>query len=150
MFVNTLCGKTMGEEEMTLDIIMLTIGASLLSGLVGVGISACFFARLERRKLKVDTARRLLGSRFNIEGVEFQQAMNEVTVVFADDKRITEVMDAFWNVIEKEHGPERAQKANAGLLAVLKAVCVSIGLHPKSLGDTHYLRFFSVPKSGPH
>lgn len=132
------------------EMIILTLGASLLSGLIGVVVSACFFVRLERRKLKVDTARRLLGSRFNIEGTEFQQAMNEVMVVFADEKRVTEAMDAFWNVIEKEHGPERTQKANAGLLAVLKAVCRGIGLHPKNLSDAHYLRFFSVPNSVEH
>lgn len=133
---------------MTPEMIMLTIGASLLSGLIGVGVSACFFARLERRKLKVDTARRLLGSRFNIEGAEFQQAMNEVTVVFSDEKAVTQAMDAFWNVIEKEHGPDRGEKTNAGLLSVLKTVCSSIGLHPKNLSDAHYLRFFSVPKAG--
>lgn len=72
--------------------IILTLAASLLSGLVGIAVSACFFARLERRKLKVDTARRLLGSRFNIEGPEFQQAMNEVTVVFADERKVTEAI----------------------------------------------------------
>ncbi len=79
-----------------MEAIVLTVGSSLLSGLIAVGVSACFFARMERRKLKVDTARRLLGSRFNIEELEFQQAMNEVTVVFADEKKVTEAMDEFW------------------------------------------------------
>lgn len=130
--------------------IIFTVVTSLLSGLIGVVISACFFSRLERRKLKIDTARRLLGSRFNIEGIEFQQAMNEVTVVFADEGKVIQAMDAFWMIIEKEYGPDRAAKANAGLIFLMKTVCGSIGLHPKNLGDDHYLKFFSVPKTGGH
>lgn len=122
---------------MTEEVVLL-LGSSLLSGLIGVVVSACFFARLERRKLKVDTARRLLGSRFNIEGTEFQQAMNEVLVVFSDEKRVTKAMDEFWNAVEKERGPDRGEKTNAGLLKVLKAVCSSVGLHPKNLSDAEY------------
>jgi hypothetical protein len=142
-----LCGKR-GEVTVSDDAILL-VGSSLLSGLIGVAVSAFFFARLERRKLKIDTARRLLGSRFSIEGVEFQQAMNEVMVVFSDERTVTEAMNEFWTLVENEHGPDRGEKTNAGLLKVLKAVCRSVGLHPKNLSDAHYLRFFSVARSTP-
>jgi len=75
--------------------------------------------------------------------------MNEVMVVFSDEKRVTEAMNQFWTLVQNEHGPDRGEKTNAGLLKVLKAVCSSVGLHPKNLSDAHYMRFFSVPRSQP-
>jgi hypothetical protein len=41
----------------TVEGIVVTVIASLLSGLVGVGVSAWFFYRLERQKQKLDLAR---------------------------------------------------------------------------------------------
>jgi len=48
---------------MTTEQILVTIIASLLSGLIGVGVSSYFYSRLERRKTKMDTARKLFGGR---------------------------------------------------------------------------------------
>lgn len=134
------------EESMNSTAIFVTLIASLLSGLIGVAISAYFFGSLERKKLKIDTARRLIGNRHNIEGEEFQQAMNEVMIVFSDTPSVIRAMDEFWRIIATVHGPGRAEAANSSLISLLKAVCASIGLHPKELNDSQYLRFFMVPK----
>lgn len=77
---------------MTRNAVLVAIVASLFSGIVGVGISAWFFARFERRKLKMDTARRLIGYRFDITGQEFSAAMNELVVVFADSPEVINAM----------------------------------------------------------
>lgn len=63
--------------------VSITIISSLLSGLIGVGVSILVFYKLERHKLKLDLARRLLGYRFDIKGDDFSCAMNEVIAVFA-------------------------------------------------------------------
>ena len=125
--------------------ILVTLIASLLSGLIGVAVSAYFFTRLERRKLKVDTARRLIGNRHNIEGHDFQQAMNEVMIVFSDSKSVIKAMEDLWHVIATVHGQGREEASKNSLINLLKAVCKDIGLHPKLLNDSQYLRFFSVP-----
>ena len=142
-----LCGKINMDEVMNSTAILVTIISSLLSGLIGVAISAYFFGSLEKKKLKVDTARRLIGNRHNIAGDGFQQAMNEVMIVFSDTPAVIRAMDEFWKVIATVHGPGRAEAVNSGLINLLKAICASIGLHPKELNDSQYLLFFSVPKT---
>lgn len=127
--------------------IAVTLIASLLSGLIGVAVSAYFFGNLEKKKLKVDTARRLIGNRHNIQRAEFQQAMNEVMIVFSDTPAVIRAMEEFWRVIATVHGPWRTEAANSSLISLLKAVCTTIGLHPEELNDSQYLRFFFVPKS---
>ena len=77
-----------------MQFVLVTIVASLLSGLLGVFASAWFFARFEKRKLKMDTARRLLGHRFDITGEQFSAAMNEVFIVFADSPKVINAMQA--------------------------------------------------------
>jgi len=56
---------------MNTDTILITITASLLSGLIGVGISSIFYARMERRKLKIETAKKMFGNRHNISSNPF-------------------------------------------------------------------------------
>jgi len=73
---------------MTASAILVTIIASLISGLVGVGVSTWYFYKLERHKLKLDLARRLLGNRYSITGDAFSCAMNEVIAVFADSQDV--------------------------------------------------------------
>lgn len=58
----------------TVGIILVS---SLLSGLIGVFISIQFYSRLERKRIKVDTAKRLIGNRFNLKGDAFTVALNE-------------------------------------------------------------------------
>jgi hypothetical protein len=51
---------------LSLETIVVAVVSSLISGLLGVAVSAWFFYKLERHKLKLDLARRLLGHHFNI------------------------------------------------------------------------------------
>ncbi|ELI5413176.1 TPA: DUF6680 family protein [Vibrio parahaemolyticus] len=126
--------------------ILATLIASLLSGLIGVFVSFIFYSRLEKRKLKLDTARRLIGNRFNISSPEFQQAMNEIFIVFADSKKVIAAMDDFWQVVQTPISQRAPQLADDKLITLLKAVCKDVGIAHKDLNDAYYLRFFSVPK----
>jgi len=132
---------------MAIDPLYVTLASSLLSGLVGVGVSAWFFNRLERRKLKVDTARRLIGFRFDAESMEFKQALNEILVVFSDEKNVIEAVTEFYETLENLQEPDHSAKIDDGLIKVLKLVCSSIGLHPKKFDDKNYLKTFSSRKA---
>ena len=103
----------------------VTIIASLLSGLIGVIVSSCFYRKYENRKQKFDTFRRLLGNRFAIaEGresnaersrEEFFAALNEVFVVIHDSVPVR-------NALNKYH----ESKSQDDRLRLFKAICKNL------------------------
>jgi len=129
---------------MTNIAIMVTVISSLLSGLIGVVLSFYFFSRLETRKLKIDTARRLIGSRYNVHSTEFKSAFNEVIIIFSDNKEVMNAIDDFWQILQISKEQISSDAINDKLVAILKAVCKEVGLSPKELNDTYYLRVFNT------
>ncbi len=134
---------------MTIEFILVTLLASLLSGLVGVLVSFYFFQRLERRKLKFDTAKKLFGSKHNMAGKEFQEAMNEIMVVFSDSNDVIVAMDDLWTTLQTPLGARGPNIANEKMVKLMKAVCRAIGVKYKNLPDTYYLRYLTVPNNIP-
>lgn len=132
---------------MSSEIILVTIVSSLISGLIGVIISFIFFSRLERRKLKVETARKLFGNRHEISGKNFQEAMNEVMIVFSDCSDVIESMENLWKVIETPKGARSEKAAEDALITLMKSICKDLGIKYKKLSDAYFLRFFMVPKN---
>jgi hypothetical protein len=130
----------------TTETVLLTISASLLSGVLGVIISSFFYASLERKKLKRDTARKMFGSKHDISGDKFLESMNEVLFVFSDSQSVIDVVQHLFGVIEtpKEARPSKA--ADEALIRLMKAMCKDIGIKYKELPDSYYLKFFGVPK----
>ncbi len=120
--------------------VLVTLVSSLLSGLIGVAVSAWFFYRLERRKQKQDLARRLLGNRFSIRGDDFSRAMNEVIGVFADADIVLNKMRLLYEALEVP-GKSNAEPA---LIDFLKAVCKDSGLSQVALNDTYLLKTFNA------
>ncbi len=131
---------------MELDAILVTIISSLISGIGGVCISFVFFSRLEKRKLKIETARKLFGARHEITGREFQEAINELMIVFADSDHVINAMEAMWKVLETPKHSRAKNAADDALIALMKAICNDLNLKYKKLADAYFLRFFSVPK----
>lgn len=107
---------------------------------MGVGISSWFFYRLERRKLKFDLAKRLLGYRFSISGDEFSCAMNQVIAIFSDSPEVLEAMKNLYRALET---PEKLQ-AEEALIDFLKAVCKDSGLAQIILNDSYFLKTFNA------
>jgi len=124
---------------LTTESIAVTIISSLLSGLIGIGISAWFFFKLESHKLKVDLARRLLGYRFHIQGDNFSCAMNEVIAVFADKPEVLQKMGRLYEVLQITGKPN----ADGALIDFLKEVCKSSGLTQATLNDAYLLKVFN-------
>ena len=125
---------------MPTEAILVTIVASLISGLVGVGVSFWLFYKLERHKLKLDLARRLLGHRFSITGDDFSCAMNEVIAVFADAPDVLQRMERLYEALQSP-GKTNAEGA---LIDFLKSVCKSSGLSQVTLNDAYLLKTFNA------
>ena len=120
--------------------IYITIISSLLSGLVGVGVAIFVTYKLERHKLKLDLARRLLGYRFCITGDGFSCALNEVIAVFSDNPIVLQKMGKFYEVLQTPGKPD----ANSALTDFLKVVCSASGLAQSTLNDTYLIKTFNA------
>lgn len=128
------------EVFLSTEAIIVTVIASLLSGLIGVGISAWFFYKIERHKLKLDLARRLLGNRYSITGDNFSCAMNEVIAVFADSQDVLQKMGKLYEALQTPSKPN----ADGALIDFLKAVCKSSGLTQATLNDGYFIKTFNA------
>jgi hypothetical protein len=122
------------------EAIIVTIISSLISGLVGVGVSAWFFYRIERHKQKLDLTRRLLGYRFSISGENFSCAINEVIAVFADAPEVLKKMEALYVAIQTPGKPN----VDGALVDFLKEVCKSSGLTQATLNDGYLIKTFNA------
>lgn len=113
----------------------ITIITSLVSGLLGVLVSYYFMSKLEVKKIKIDTARRILGYRYDISSDGFQQAMNEVFIVFAKSKPVIKAMDEFWTVLQTPKEYLSNDVANDKLINFLKEICKDVGISHKDIFD---------------
>jgi len=125
---------------MSNEAILVTLLSSLLSGIVGIGISSWFYYRLERHKLRLDLTRRLLGHRHSITGEEFSTAMNEVFVVFSDSKEVLRNMERLYETLQTQGKPN----ADSIFTDFLKSVCKASGLKQKTLNDAYFIKTFNA------
>ncbi len=62
--------------------------SSLLSGLLGVGISTWYHHRNEIRRAKLQVLQQLFGNRHDLLGQLFTEAINQVFIVFHDSEDV--------------------------------------------------------------
>jgi len=120
--------------------IVVTIVASLLSGIAGVAISTWYYRRHERRRAKMDTLTRLLGFRFDIMGPDFSRALNEIFAVFHDSTAVLRALQDFHQVVVTR----QTQIANDKLVSLLKAMCDDVGIDSASVNDSFYMQPFNI------
>jgi hypothetical protein len=85
---------------MTTTAIVVTIIAALLSGLIGVFVSPYFYRRLDNRKMKMETVRKLFGARYSESSKEFIEAMNEIMFAFSDSDDVITALRAFYTTVQ--------------------------------------------------
>ena len=124
--------------------IWITLCASLLSGLVGVGVSTAYYRRYENRKMKLDLIRRLAGARYQIAGAGvaagsdgFFSALNEVFVVFHDEPKVIAAIETF----RRELG--RPGNVENNLPTLFKELFKTVGLKNDYLNDSFILSPFA-------
>lgn len=125
---------------------MMTLVASLLSGLVGVIVSFFAYKGLEQKRIKMETARKLFGGKHNLSSKEFQEAMNEVLLVFSDSDPVIAAIDELWTTLDTPRSTRSPKAADDKLIRLMKAICSDIGIKYKDLPDDYFLRCFVVPE----
>lgn len=121
---------------------MIILVPSLLSGLLGVGISTWYHQRNEIRRAKLQVLQQLLGNRHDIQGQLFTEALNQVFVIFYDSQDVLVALKAFHEVIMGAQ--KTTDLANQKLLDLFKAMCKHLKIDPKPLTDNFFLQPFNI------
>jgi hypothetical protein len=123
--------------------IFVTLTASLLSGLIGLGISTWHYRRFEVRKAKLDTLKRIISNRYDLKGDEFSRGLNEIVLVFNKSPSVMEALAAFHEKVVTR------QYAEDTLLILLKSMCTDLGVSYEQFNDSFFLKPFNTRASSP-
>ena len=118
------------------------LAASLLSGVLGVGISTWYHHRNEIRQTKLQVLQQLLGNRHEIKGQLFTEALNQVFVIFYDAQDVLVALKAFHEVTMSAQ--KTTDLANQKLLDLFKAMCKNLKINPQPLTDNFFLQPFNI------
>ena len=88
----------------------------------------------------------MFGSKHAIGGKDFQEAVNEVMIVFSDSQVVINAMENLWKVVETPHHARAEKAPDEAMINLMKAMCRDIGIKCKKLPDSYYLKFFTVPE----
>jgi len=122
-----------------LNINLVIILASLLSGLIGVLISTYFYHKLEKKKIKFDTARHLFGYRYNIQSDGFKKSMNEIFIVYADQPKVIKAMEDLYTALQTPSKPNADDK----LVTLLKEICNDLDIDYSTVNESYFLKTFN-------
>ena len=129
--------------------ITVTIISSLLSGIVGVGISTWYYRRHEKRKQQFEVLRKIAGTRFTLINnvnvmdsmpevtVQFFSALNEIVVLFNESP---DVIKALKNMHGNLGNPTVIEN---DLVTLYKEMCKVLNIKNNDLNDQFFLKPFS-------
>jgi len=118
---------------------------SLLSGLLGVVISICYYRNYEDRQRKVQLLERLLGNRHDVTGQSFTEALNQVFITFYDSQDVIKSLKEFYEVTMNLQ--RTLDLANQKLLDLFKAMCKNLKINIEPLADNFFLTPFNVKQT---
>jgi len=81
-----------------------------------------------------------------MRGNGFHEAMNEIMIVFSDSQKVIDLIEELFKVVETPIHARAEKSADEALIMLLKGICKDIGIEYKTLPDSYYLKFFSIPK----
>ena len=96
--------------------------------------------------MKTETARKMFGARHDMHGSAFHESMNEVMIVFSDSQEVIDEIENLFKIVETPPEARGAKAADEALIKLMKAMCRNIGIEYKSLPDSYFLKFFTMPK----
>ena len=121
--------------------IIVTVITSLLSGIVGVIISAAYYRHYEKRRTKIDSFKRFFSNRYDLKGDEFSRAINEIFVVFHDSEKVISTLRAYHQRVTGK------QNSEDELLKLHKAMCKDVKIDFDKFNDSFFLRPFNTRPS---
>jgi hypothetical protein len=113
---------------------LIVLCISLVSGLIGSLLTSHIYWRYERKRLKIDVLRRVVGNRYLLtpqylnndsDTNDFCAAINEVCVIYIRHKNVIDALKAY----QKDGGTAD------GLTTLIKEMCSSVNLDYKGLND---------------
>ncbi len=130
---------------MTNEAIIVALVSSAISGILSVIISSLFYSRLENRRIKLETARKMFGNKHAITGDAFQESINEIIIVFSDSHDVVEKVKNLFDVAQMPISARAPNAADDALIKLMKSICKNIGIKYKDLPDLYFLKYFNVP-----
>ncbi|MCG2759289.1 MAG: hypothetical protein L6263_12775 [Desulfobacteraceae bacterium] len=124
--------------------IWIVLLPSVVSGLLGVIISTIYYQRAEKRKIKLDTLRKLAATRYALTGkgtesskAQFFEALNESHIVYHDAPDVQ-------NRLEKLHNElNQPGKLDDNLVNLFKSIFDNLGIKGVKLNDSYILKPFT-------
>ncbi len=126
--------------------IIVTIASSLLSGIIGVAISAWYYRRYDALKLKRDVLRRLSGNRHLLTVVPCEAkaepfiALNEAFIVFSDSPKVIAVLKRAHDELGQ------TDRLVDNLVTLMKEMAKASGVSMGDLNDSFLARPFTPGK----
>ncbi|ALS79610.1 hypothetical protein AUO94_13675 [Planococcus kocurii] len=114
---------------------------SLLSGIIGVGISSWYHKRSEKRRQKYIVLEQLIGNRYDLSGEKFSEALNKIFIVFNDSKDVLIALKAFHESIVVQN--RESNITDQRLMELFKALCKDLDINTDILTDSFYLQAFN-------
>ncbi|UNW05745.1 MULTISPECIES: hypothetical protein [Acinetobacter] len=125
---------------MSYTLIFITIFASLLSGILGSILSLIYMNRMEKRKLKIDLTRQLLGHRFSIQGEQFSSAMNQVIAIFHDEPRVLKRLEKLHSCLKDP----MKRNVHDAFIDFLQECCIASKIYNQELERSLYIETFNA------
>lgn len=125
---------------MSYTLIFITIFASLLSGILGSILSLIYMNRMEKRKLKINLTRQLLGHRFSIQGEQFSSAMNQVIAIFHDEPRVLKRLEKLHSCLKDP----MKRNVHDAFIDFLQECCIASKIYNQELERSLYIETFNA------
>ncbi|WP_423906692.1 DUF6680 family protein [Candidatus Spongiihabitans sp.] len=118
-------------------------GASLIGGIIGSVMTLVFYYWFSNRERKIDTLRRFMGHKSNCDRTQFNVALNEIPVTFANASK---VLDAFKKVlVQSQQNTIRDEDLIELIESMAKNIHINMGISKNQL-----LRFVTLPDRKPN
>ena len=115
--------------------------SSLLSGILGVIISAFYYSKKEKKNLQVNLITDLFGNRHKITSDDFNNSLNRVPIVFCESTLIISEYIKFHDLLTKERN---SQKINDQLFYFLNLLVKHTKLSKNGFNDEVILRVYGI------
>ena len=120
------------------------LGSSLLSGLIAAIVSTLYYRNFEKRKVKLDCFRRLLGARYALTDGQhsagaieaFFIALNEAVVIYSDAPSVISALKTFQAELQ------RKERFEDNVINLFSAMADNLDIDRKTLNDSFFLKPF--------
>ena len=96
--------------------------------------------RMEKRKLKIDLTKQLLGHRFSIKGEQFSSAMNQVIAIFHDEPRVLKRLEKLHSCLKDP----MKRNVHDAFIDFLQECCIASKIYNQELERSLYIETFNA------